>query len=105
MEDKWEEVKSNQGIWLPTKAGEEIEGAIIGLEQNQYGIQARIETKTGELITPSHKVLQARLRECKIGDYIRIVFVKEELPTIKGRQGTKIYNILKKVMDAPVEKI
>lgn len=104
-EDKWQEVKGSQGIWLPSKPLDSIEGAIIALAQGQYGVQATIETAQGVMITPSHKVLQARLTECKIGDFVKIVFEREELPTVKGRQGTKIYKLMKKVIDAPVEKI
>lgn len=105
-EEKWEDVKGSSNLWLPTKVGEAIEGAIVAMEKNQYGIQAKIELKDGQqLLTPSHKVLQSRLADCKVGDYVRITFEKEELPTVKGRQGTKIYKIARKVIEVQQEKI
>lgn len=104
--ENWEEMKGTSSIWLPSKAGESIEGAIIALSQGQYGVQASIENKSGVLLTPSHKVLQARLADCKIDDVIKIIFEREDLPTVKGRQGTKIYKVLRKPkIDVPVEKI
>lgn len=92
----WEEVKGTSDVWIPEKINDFIEGEIRELRNGQYGIQAVIKTADKEYLTPSHKVLQSRLAECKIGDIIKIVFVREELPTIKGRKGTLIYQVLKK---------
>jgi len=97
-DDNWEEMKGNSGLWLPGKPGDSIEGAITSLTQGQYGVQATIDTKEGVIVTPSHKVLQARLTDCKIGDFIKIVYEREELPSVKGRQGTKIYKVLKRIV-------
>ena len=95
---KWEEVGGSSGMWMPVKVGDSVEGVIVELKQGLYGVQAVLKLVDNSLLTtPSHKVLQARLANCKIGDEVKISFEKEELPTIKGRQGTKIYKLLKKV--------
>lgn len=95
--EAWEELKGSSQIWIPNKIGESIEGTIKELKNGMYGIQAVIVNGDQQWTTPSHKVLQSRLAECKIGDYIKITYEKEELPTIKGRQGTKIYSVKRKV--------
>lgn len=91
--ETWEEVKGSSAIWFPEKIGDSIEGVIKEIKEGQYGIQATLVNGDKIWTTPSHKVLQNRLSECKIGEYIKIVYEKEELPTVKGRQGTKIYSI------------
>ena len=96
LNDEWEEIKSEGSFWNPTKEEEEIEGVITDIQDTQYGLQVKLKNETSEITTPSHKVLQNRLVDCKLGDYIKIIFIKEELPTVKGRNGTKIYKVLKK---------
>lgn len=93
---EWEEVKGNSDIWLP-EVGDSIKGVIVEKREGIYGIQAIIETSEGTRhTTPSHKVLQNRLADCKVGDEVKIRLERQELPTIKGRQGTKIYKVFKK---------
>jgi hypothetical protein len=93
----WEEVRGTSAIWTPEKAGDSIEGTIKEIKMGQYGLQAVITNGDKTWTTPSHKVLQNRLADCKVGEYIKITFEKEELPTVKGRQGTNIYSIKRKV--------
>lgn len=95
----WEEVTGTSNIWLPEKEGDSIEGTIKEIKEGQYGVQATIFNNDKSWTTPSHKVLQNRLRDCKVGDYVKITFVKEELPSIKGRMGTKIYSIKRKIIN------
>ncbi|HJX50121.1 MAG TPA: hypothetical protein VJ438_01530 [Candidatus Nanoarchaeia archaeon] len=94
---EWEELKSEGSFWNPIKENEEIEGVVTNFLDTQYGLQITLKNDKTEWTTPSHRVLQNRLEGSKIGDYIKIVFIKEELPTIKGRNGTKIYKVFKKI--------
>ena len=94
--DGWEEVKGETSFWSP-QVNDEIEGIIISMIQGTYGIETVIENKEHKQITlPSHKVLQARLSNCKVGDLIKVIYEKEELPKVKGQHGTKIYKVLTK---------
>lgn len=102
--ESWEEMKGNSGIWQP-KIGESVEGIIISMTQGAYGLQCDIETKAGVVKTPSNKVLVARLHDCKIGDFIKIIYEKDELPTIKGNKPTKIFSVKRKVLDIKQEKV
>jgi len=93
-ERKFKEVEGNSNMWTPDKEGEILEGVIRELKDGKYGVQAIIVSEDGvEHITPSHKVLQNRIDDCSIGDFVRITFIKEELPTIKGNKPTKIYKV------------
>ena len=102
QEENWQEVKGNSEIWLP-EIGDHIEGEVLALKDGIYGLQATIGKDDDKWVTPSHKVLQNRLNELAVGDYVRITLVKEELPTIKGNNKTKIYKVEKKVI--PSEKV
>jgi hypothetical protein len=95
-EEKWEEVKGESNVWLPEEK-ESIEGFIMSIVQGQYGLQATIKGEKQEWTTPSHKVLQTRLSGCKVGDYVKITFEKEELPKVKGQKPTKIYSIQRRI--------
>jgi hypothetical protein len=89
----WIEQTSDLGMWMP-KIGEELIGEVIKIEEGMYGKNLDIKKDDGSIIkTPSHKVLQARLNKVKIGDKIKVVFVKEELPRLKGYQPTRIYSV------------
>lgn len=96
-QETWEDVQGTSNVWLPVQPKESIEGVIKELKQGQYGAFAVILGKDQEWTTPSHKVLQTRLVGCKIGDYVKITYEKEELPTIKGRNPTKIYSVKRKL--------
>jgi hypothetical protein len=99
VEHKWEEVQGESGWWNPTKEGEKIEGYIKDLVEKDFGIQATISNVgVPDITTPSHRVLQNKLKSCKLGDYVQITFEKEELPTIKGKNGTKLYSIKRRVV-------
>jgi hypothetical protein len=90
----WSEV-SDSNFWKPEKENEEIEGVVISKETGDYGLKVILETSPNNFITlPSHKVLQSRLQQVAIGDKIKVVFLKKELPKIKGHQPTNIYKIL-----------
>lgn len=104
MEENWEEMKGNSGLWLPSKPGDFLEGSIIALSQGLYGVQADVDAgNLGILRTPSHKVLQAKLKDCKIGDYVKIIYEKTDLPKVKGQHGAMLYKVMRK--DIPTEKV
>lgn len=96
MNEGWEEVKAGN-YWSPDKEGEAVEGVIISIDKGQWGLKITLEQKDKKLIVlPNHAVLQSRLQNCKIGDLIKVVFEKTELPTVKGHNPTNIYKVLRK---------
>lgn len=96
LNEGWEEVKESN-FWNPEKEGDSIEGVIISMNKEEFGLKVVIETKDKKMITlPSHKVLQNRLLICKVGDLVRVIFDKKELPKIKGHNPTNIYRVLVK---------
>lgn len=97
MNNEWQEVRSDIGIWIPTRKGEQVEGEVIEVRQGLYGMQLIIQNAQGEKITtPSHKALQSRLVNFKVGDLIKIVYQNTDLPKIKGQQGTRLYAVFHK---------
>lgn len=97
LDNEWVEIKGESNMWLPARAGDSIEGIIISITQGQYGVQAVIEDKEGKHIAlPSHKVLQNRIVNCKVGELIKVIYEKEELPKVRGQNPTKIYKVLTK---------
>jgi hypothetical protein len=91
--DNWKEVEDSN-FWNPEKEEDSIEGIIIKSEKDDYGIKVTIETNDKkQIVLPSHKVLQNRLQGTKIGDLIKVVFVKKELPKVKGHNPTNIYKV------------
>lgn len=96
VEEKWNEMKGESNIWIPKKEGDDVIGVIISMTQQQYGIQVTIEDKEHkQIILPSHKVLQSRIKDCKVGDLIKVEYIKEELPKVRGQNPTKIYKVYK----------
>lgn len=94
-EHEWEEVKAGN-FWQPVKEGESVEGTIISMDDEQFGLRVTIETKDKkQVVLPSHAVLQSRIKNCHVGDYIKVIFDKTELPKIKGHNPTNIYTLLK----------
>jgi len=93
----FEEVEGNSDLWLP-EIGETIQGVIIDKIEGSFGLQVLIEGINKERwLTPSHKVLIERISKCEIGDVVIISLRKEELPTVKGQNPTKIYKVLRKL--------
>jgi len=94
--ERWEEVKSDN-LWYPSTPGEFIEGIIILMEEERYGLKVTIEQKNKkQIVLPSHAVLQSRIKNCSIGDTIKVVFEKTELPSVKGHNPTNIYKVFRK---------
>lgn len=88
----WEKQESN--LWLPEKANEELIGEVVAIIDGSFGKQYKIKKEDGKtILTPSHKVLVDRLVEAKIKDKVKLVYLREEPPSIKGQNPTKIYDV------------
>lgn len=94
--DEWEDVKGSSDYWDPL-IGDTIEGTIKSFkEDGQYGVQAVLTSGEKDVLLPAHKVLQSKLMECEVGDHIKVTYVKDEPPAVKGRKPTRIYTLLRK---------
>ena len=94
----WKEQTSGDlNIWLPTKLGEELVGSVIeAKEAGKYGRQLVIKDEVGkEITTASHKVLQARLANIKVGDKVKIVYDGEQPARVRGENPIKMYRVFK----------
>jgi hypothetical protein len=95
MADNWVK-QEGAGMWLPENEGDELIGSVVKVDEGSYGLQYTIKKDNGdEVRTPSHKVLQNRLVGTKVSERVKIVFVKEEPPSVKGQNPTKIYEVFK----------
>jgi len=92
-ERNYEKVESVSNFWKPDSVGEEIEGEIISLEQDDFGLRIKMKVGNDEITLPSHKVLQSRLRDAKVLDFVKIQYTGEELPKIKGQNPLKLYDV------------
>jgi len=99
----WEKQEGNMDFWNPAE-GEELIGEVKELVAGNYGLQIQVlkEDKT-VVTTPSHKVLQAKLSKIKVGDKVKIVYVKQDLPKIKGQNGVKLYEVFIDKVEEKVE--
>lgn len=90
---EWEK-QEGVGIWIPKKVGEEVIGKVVKIDtEGTYGTQLILETKDGEMRTPSHKVLQNRIAKVKEGQTVKIVYAGQEQPTVKGNNPTEMYDV------------
>ena len=93
-----EQTSGDNSIWLPQKVSEEILGEVISVQEaGKYGRQMVIrDEKLGKsLTTPSHKVLQARLSNIKVGDLVKIVYDGEQPPRVRGENPIKMYRVFR----------
>jgi len=61
--------------WLPQLVGEELGGAIIKLGAEGQWVYAVIRTDNGKMYrTPCYKILERKIKNCKEGDRIRIIY-------------------------------
>ena len=90
----WQKQESNNDFWNPDKEGEVLEGQVCEIRTGQYGKQYMIRKDDGnEVLTPSHKVLQGKMTKVLEGMKVRLVFLKQDLPKVKGQQGVKLYDV------------
>jgi len=83
---EWEEVEpERQQIWQPAQVGDFLIGHIIALNEGLFGLYAIVKNSAGgEIQTPAHKLLQSRLRRCKEGDMVKIIY-KGQIQVKSGR--------------------
>jgi len=83
------------GMWLPTVEEETLIGTVEDIVEGIFGNQYLIKPvgKEDSVLTPSHKALVARMVKVRKGDTIKLVYKKEEPPTVKGHNPTKIYEV------------
>lgn len=93
----FKELKNNKMYWKPTVKDDMIEGKVIDIDDSgDFGFQYTIEdARHGKITTASHKQLQGTLKrfEVKRGDKVRITFVGQELPKIKGQNPMARYKV------------
>lgn len=83
-------------FWKPTKEGEALEGEIIDISESTFEGKKTylIRTKNGdEVPTPVHEVLCNRMKSTKKGDTVRIEYLGEEPPKLKGYNPTRMYRV------------
>ena len=99
----WIKQESSGSFWDPKTEGDELIGVVKECRVGgQFGTQWVVEKEGGELVTtPSHKVIQNRMAKVEIGDKVKIVYLKTDLPKVKGQNGVKLYDIF---IDAPSEE-
>ena len=90
----WLEQKDSINFWSPIIEGETLQGVLTKIEEGKYGKKYTIlDSFDVENITPSHKVLQNLMRKTKEGDLIKIIFLGEQPPKIRGENPTKMYKV------------
>lgn len=76
--DDEEEVGGDLNIWNPAldgNEGDELEGEVVAIEEGIYGIEAKIKTDIGDVLTTAaHRVLQTALVKLNVGDNVRITY-------------------------------
>lgn len=84
----WDEVEPElPEWWTPQEVGSELKGKIMSLEEGAYGVVATILQEDGvEINTPAHKYLQSRLKNCEVGETIKISY-KGKIRPLKGREA------------------
>ena len=94
--DEWEKIDAGN-FWQPELPEDKVEGVIISKYDGNFGTHYVIETPDGKKVsTPSHKVLHDRMSNCQIGDSVRIVYMGELPPKVRGQNPTKLYEVYKK---------
>lgn len=93
----YEEQEGINAFWTPDSEGERLTGKVTNITEGDYGKQYVIKKDDDEeVLTPSHKVLQARMIDVAVGDSVIIIYAGDEPPSVKGRNPTKIYRVYKK---------
>jgi len=102
----WQERTNNDAFWNPEKVGEAVEGIIDGIAQTtEWGKRYVLATEEGEVTLPLHKVLQNRLEGTKVGDKVKVEFVGEELPKIKGHKPTRLYKVYEDINEVEEQNL
>jgi len=93
MSDEWEKQESG-AYWTPAKINEELVGEVITIDEGQYGKNYTVRQADGKtLITGANKALLPRMVNVKVGTQVKIIYLGEELPTVKGYKPTKLFDV------------
>jgi hypothetical protein len=88
--------QENASFWKPEVKGEEQIGIVKEIRKDdKFGESYVIEQDDTKdlVVTPSHKVLQNRMRGVKVGDKVKIVYQGQDLPKVKGHNPTSMYEV------------
>ena len=91
----WEEI-INKGIgsmWQPEERGSCIIGEVLEIREGKFGKQWVIKTEDGEVVTPSHKVLQNRMASVEVGMHVKVEFCGTEPPAVRGQNPMSMYKV------------
>lgn len=91
----YEELES-MNFWNPEKEGDSIEGVVIGIIEGAFGKTWKIDTGEGIMGTPSHKGLQMRMDEVKVGQTVQLIFNGEVPAKKEGHSPAKVYTVYRK---------
>lgn len=89
-------IEGNGRYWTPTKVGDELEGTIIEIKEDDYNNErCVIETPDGdEKETPAHKDFLEYVPQLREGDYVWITCTKiEEKEFTKGPKKGQKFNV------------
>jgi len=90
----YEKQESVNNFWKAEKENDQIEGLVLDIKtHDEYGKSYVLNVDGEEVTTPSHRVLQNLMANAKVGDKVKIVYLKTELPTVKGKNGTMMYDV------------
>jgi hypothetical protein len=93
MADEWIK-QENSAFWSPEKNGDELVGEVIAIDEGQYGKNYTVKKEDGTVvITGANKALLPRMMNVKVGGHVKIVYLGEELPKIKGYKPTKLFDV------------
>ena len=106
----WEEVEpvAADKYWKPEQIDDEIEGNVFEIVKDDWNNDRIVldlgDDADGNLITttlPAHAQLRSFIPKLKIGDYIKVVLIKQIPPTKEqlekqpDRSPTNIYKLMK----------
>lgn len=84
---EFEEVTSGN-LWIPEDKDQEIEGEVVKIGISTFDDKKKsvtIKAQSGtEFLLPNHLVLENKLDEIIIGDYVKVTYLGE----VKGKKGT-----------------
>ena len=94
VEWKKRDVKAPGNVWLPKVKGEELAGEITKVADGKFGPQWTImKEDESEVLTPSHKVLQNRMEGLAVGEVVKIVYLGQEPPAVRGQNPMQMYEV------------
>lgn len=88
-----EKIESQLEFWKPEHKGQELSGEYVDTFAGNFGEQVVIlALDDKKYVTPSHGFLVNLLRECVIGDQLRIVYDGDGKAK-KGQTAPKLYSV------------